>query len=116
MFRLALGLGMTVSELEERMTYSELVEWIAFYRMEPWGCEVEDSRMAMQCAASIAPYSKSRVRPESFMPDRERKRLITDPKAMVAAMIVWAKMNPGLVEYKPDVSEVNSQTEHQPRG
>lgn len=107
---------MTVSELEERMTYAEFVEWAAFYQIEPWGCEVEDSRMAMQCAASIAPYSKSRVRPEKFMPDRERRNRITDPKQMAHAMIAWAKMHPGLVRYTPDGGEVDCQTEHQPRG
>lgn len=108
---------MTVEELENRMTHSEFMEWAAFYRIEPWGCEVEDSRMAMQCAATVAPYSKKKVRPKDFMPDRDKgSRRISDPKRIAATLIQWAKMNPGLVEYKPDVGEVDCQTEHQPGG
>lgn len=37
LFRLALGLGMTVAELEQRMGSSELQEWMLFWRAEPWG-------------------------------------------------------------------------------
>ena len=30
---------MTVSELLERISARELIEWRVFYEMEPWGCE-----------------------------------------------------------------------------
>ena len=33
-FRLARDLGMTVGELDRRMTRREMTEWIAFYRYE----------------------------------------------------------------------------------
>lgn len=34
---MALGLGCTVAELEERLTSRELTEWLAYWQMEPWG-------------------------------------------------------------------------------
>lgn len=37
LFRLALALGCTVAELNERMTAKELTEWQAYYQLEPWG-------------------------------------------------------------------------------
>jgi hypothetical protein len=33
-----------VAELGERMSYSEFIEWQAFYELEPWGTDVEDGR------------------------------------------------------------------------
>ena len=37
MFRLALALGRTVAELQQTLSAAELVEWMAFYRIDPWG-------------------------------------------------------------------------------
>ena len=37
MFALAGHLGMTVAELGEQMSSSELSEWIAMLGIEPWG-------------------------------------------------------------------------------
>lgn len=37
LFRLALGLGMTVAELGQRMSSAELTEWMAFNNIEPFG-------------------------------------------------------------------------------
>lgn len=37
LFRLALALGKTVSELGQSLTYSEFRQWCAFYQIEPWG-------------------------------------------------------------------------------
>lgn len=37
MFRLALQLGRTVNELTSTLDAAELVEWMAFYRLDPWG-------------------------------------------------------------------------------
>lgn len=35
-FFLARDLGMTLAEMEDRMTIDELVRWRAFYRWERW--------------------------------------------------------------------------------
>lgn len=32
-------LGCTVAELESKLEYAELIEWFAFYQLEPWGAE-----------------------------------------------------------------------------
>lgn len=43
-FRLALALGMSVAECQERVSPEEFWEWIAFYRYNPWGEERADLR------------------------------------------------------------------------
>lgn len=37
MFRLAGHLGCTVAELEQRLSSSELTEWVALAWLDPWG-------------------------------------------------------------------------------
>jgi hypothetical protein len=37
-----LALGSTVAELQERMSSTEFSEWIAFYRLEPFGARRND--------------------------------------------------------------------------
>lgn len=41
---LALGIA-SKRELLRRLSPEELLQWKAFYRLEPWGCEVEDLRV-----------------------------------------------------------------------
>ena len=87
MFRLALALGMTVAELGNRMSYSELMEWIAFYNLEPFG---DEWRMAgMQCAtiANYAPFRKGRGRKiEEFMPLKEREQTPAESRKVFAGL------------------------------
>lgn len=51
-FRLALAMGRTVGELVDSMTSAEFTEWLAFFRLEPWGHDVEYHR-AGQTAAMV---------------------------------------------------------------
>ena len=44
---LALQLGMTVSELCDRLTAAEEASWIAYYRIEPFGDQRADMRNAL---------------------------------------------------------------------
>lgn len=46
-FRLALALGMPVSEAQRRVSSSEFVEWQAFNNISPWGPERGDVLAAM---------------------------------------------------------------------
>lgn len=46
-FRLASLWGCTVVEAQAKIDSYEFSEWIAFYRIEPWGCEAFDIRNAM---------------------------------------------------------------------
>ena len=42
-FRVASLLGgRTVEELKSEMTYSEFLEWVEFYSIEPWGFHIEN--------------------------------------------------------------------------
>ena len=50
MHRLCLSLGCTLTELPERMSYREFLEWVAYYEVEPWGAEVDGKRMAVNTA------------------------------------------------------------------
>jgi hypothetical protein len=53
MFRLALALGMTVAELEQRMSASEISEWIAYDSLEPIGAFRTDYGFAMLAALYV---------------------------------------------------------------
>lgn len=59
MFALAGHLGMTVAELGNRMTSSEVSEWIALLAVEPWGPYRLDLLNAIACYASAAPWCKN---------------------------------------------------------
>ena len=59
MFALAGHLGMTVAELGDRLTSSELSEWIALLAVEPWGPYRQDLLNAISCYASAAPWCKN---------------------------------------------------------
>lgn len=46
MFKLALALGRTVSELEDELSYDELIEWQAYDRLDPFGGFRQDIQTA----------------------------------------------------------------------
>ena len=50
-FRLALQFGCTVKELCDKISVKEFVEWMAFYKVEPWGDSINGIRMAVNTAA-----------------------------------------------------------------
>lgn len=75
-FRLALGLGKTLAELEP-IPHDELVGWQAFYHLEPWGCEPADHRTELQLNLLYAINSKPNATIPRFI-DR-------DPQAHVKA-------------------------------
>lgn len=58
MFRLARDLGMTVKELERRLTAREFAEWAAFYTAEAKVQEMEERK-----AANQAKKARARRRP-----------------------------------------------------
>ncbi len=68
--RLALELGMTVAELNQRMGHAELINWMAYSRIEPFGYQMQNYRAGMVCAAiqnCFTAKGKER-RPTDFMP------------------------------------------------
>lgn len=62
-FRLALALGMTVAEMLSRISARELMEWMAYYRLEPFGQERENLHAAMVAAAVVNVNRGERQRP-----------------------------------------------------
>lgn len=76
MFRLALALGMTVAELGERMDSREFSEWMAYYKMEPFGQDRGDIGHAITAsvvANANAPKGK-KFTPMDFLPRRKQKK------------------------------------------
>lgn len=63
-FRLALALGVwDVDAMLERMSSGLLTEWEAFFRLEPWGAEVENRRFALVAATIANMLRGERTRP-----------------------------------------------------
>lgn len=62
---------MTVAELMHRMSAREFSEWMAYYRIEPFGEEVADLRHAIGTAAQVnatiaAAGGKQQMKPDAY--------------------------------------------------
>ncbi len=70
---------MTVRELLAKIDSRELSEWAAYYRLEPWGTEVDDYRSGV-VASTIANVNRDPKQrrqpfaPEDFVPKREQPK------------------------------------------
>lgn len=73
--RLALHLGGTVAELQERMSSAEFTQWIAYSMKEPFGYHIDNFRMG-QVAATVFNVARgkktSAVSPSVFYPESKR--------------------------------------------
>ena len=68
MFRMALALGMTVAELGQRMSSTELSEWALYFELEPFGCD--DEWRAGMLASTIANVNRDPAkRKKAFEPN-----------------------------------------------
>lgn len=54
---------MTVSELEHRMPAGELVEWMAYFTIEPWGQVQEDFRAGVIASTLVNVMADTKGRP-----------------------------------------------------
>lgn len=74
-----------MAELEDRLGYSEFVEWMAFYETEPFGGTRGDIQAAL-VAATIANTNRKRnsraVKPSDFLIDWWRD--LSKPAALLA--------------------------------
>lgn len=84
LFRLAGHLGMTVGELERRMSAREFAEWLAYWRVEPPWDPWRAFGVAM--ATIVGLWSKSKPKPEDFMPRARPKPKRQTVRQMQAAM------------------------------
>ncbi len=87
MFKLALALGKTVGQLSEEMSDKELHDWMAFYRLEPFGDERADLRAGI-IASTVANSNRGKRgetrKPTDFMPFRtaaeDRRKALDRPE------------------------------------
>lgn len=90
-YRLALHLGLTVAELDRRMSHLELVGWMAYSKLEPFGYHIENWRMAMICACVSNLFlgkGKPARQPAEFMPkDPQPKRNEEEQRQFVDAEV-----------------------------
>ena len=86
MFRLARELGMTVGRLHHELdTYGggveELVEWMGYSKLEPFGFEVENFRSGVIAAtvANVAPRGRGAraLKPADFDPSGAKSSQLT---------------------------------------
>jgi hypothetical protein len=98
--RLALALGGTVGELQERMPHREFLDWVALYQIEPWGETRADMNAAMLASltANLNRDKKKRSKPfgpADFMPDfwrRMREPAHRAEGVASKAMAIFAQM------------------------
>lgn len=92
-FRLAALWGCPVAEAQARIDSVEFAEWIAYHRIEPWGCYAEDIRHAMRHFQYAYAHSKEGSRPQidnSFPPwARQKREGAQDPREMQQAVRNW---------------------------
>lgn len=79
-FRLAAQLGMSVAQAQQEVSSAEFNEWMAYYRIEPWGERMADIRMGMLASviANVNRDPKQKpYKPGDFMPwvTRAAKRI-----------------------------------------
>lgn len=83
---------MTVGELLQRMSSKEITEWIAFYEMEPWGCEIDDQRSGIIASTFANGFRDKRKRKKpfqvsDFMPDRGPKKPVKKSWQSMLALV-----------------------------
>jgi len=88
MFRLALALGCTVGELEQRLTAAELSEWLAYDSLEPIGGMRTDFGFAMLASMYANAHRRSSDAPAKvtdFMPflNQPKEQTPTDMMAVL---------------------------------
>lgn len=80
---------MTVRELLARLGADELAEWLAYWRLEPWGSVREDVRTLYQAQACVAPWQKGGGRLDTR---RHFPHLFRGPQQSVEEMIAVARL------------------------
>lgn len=91
MFMLAHELGFGHPRLMyAELTADEIVDWLAYYSIEPFGERRDDWRMANIMALMANAYSagKKRFKPSDFLPEEPRKPPSPDEVAMKVRSIL----------------------------
>jgi len=89
-FRLALALGKTVQQLLEECDALELAEWFAFWTIEPFGSDWDQTATVCTTVAGVAGVKN--LNKGMFMPSRrQRDQSPDDMKAQIAAIGAYLK-------------------------
>lgn len=78
---------MTVAELSGRLSSRELVEWQAFYALEPWGTDID---MLGHAITASTTYNVNRgkrnkaLSPKDFMPEWHKEHVIQSEATMLS--------------------------------
>ena len=95
MFRLALALGRTVNELISTLDAAELVEWMAFYRIDPWGGYRTDLAAAT-IAATMANIKRApnqtAYSTDDFIPYQRLPELVDDQAISAGCKAIFASL------------------------
>lgn len=94
MHRLALGLGMTIAELETRMSADELDRWHLYWSEEPWGSWRDNAHAGLIAAAGVNLWLKKGSKPatfEDFMLISRTQRRARDTEQSLAWLEAMAK-------------------------
>lgn len=51
------------------MSAKQMAEAMAYYRLEPWGPERDALHAAIVACAAAQPWTKKRLRPQTYMPE-----------------------------------------------
>lgn len=90
MFQLALSLGCSVRELGERMSGRELMEWLAYARLDPFGEARADLRQAITSCVVANGLGGKQHQIRDFVPKFDEDEA-QDPVAMKDALVMWAR-------------------------
>jgi hypothetical protein len=86
----------TVAELQSRLSHSEMVEWAAYFEIEPWGESVygarEDVRHAARCSLMVntAFGARGTARLTDFLPRWNEKTKPMNPADVKARFRAYA--------------------------
>ena len=92
-YRLALELGEAdVDGLLERLTWRQLLGWMAYYRLDPWGQERSDLRAGIVASTIANVYRGKRrpLQPKDFMPHFGAKTPRVQTKEQVLSVLMAA--------------------------
>lgn len=78
--RLALARGVSLKQLLRDTDSAELSEWIAYYKLEPFGQEWLQTASIM--AATLAPHRKTPPNPVDFLPVKPPEREQSDEEML----------------------------------
>lgn len=100
MFRLAATLGMTVAELETRMSSAELSEWIAYDEIEPIRGQTTDFQLAAIGSIVAKACGVKGAKIKNFIPWAKASKRHETGREMFAKLRAFAELTGAVVESK----------------